>query len=757
MFRNALLFSLASASILASAAYVTLVENGKNPVPIVLPETPTPEDEFASRELQTFLTRMSGTKFEIVKNQDELPDGSKIYLGVLPGSRKLKEGEYAIQTDGKNLYLAGNGPRGTLSATYRFLTENLGCRFLSAYGDMTIPSAKTIQADSDKVFSEGLPYRALMTFFYTNQPTADFFFLRNGQNLLLNSKNCNFLNRIQNVGKGNHSIHKFVPPSEYFKTNPEFYTMNEKGKRVPNGQICFSSPGLRKVFTKNVIEECRESYKKAVSQGQEAWIEISAMDYPGHFCCCPECTALEKKYGTPCGAFFEFLAELSSSVKKEMPKAKIASLLYRKEQTEKPPAGLVFPDNFIGIFAPIDDNIFADLDHKSNAQTLEHLRQWCKIAKNIWVWYYPDTYGLSFYPYSALHRSIRDFQLMKEAGITGTFYEHDVTPPNSTNFADLESWVLLQLFSGSEKSPEALIKEFMDLYYGKAAPLMTQYFNDLENLREKAVREGIVGYYACSPLQLGYCTTENLEKWSELFDKMESLVKSNDTELFRVRLARRQLDHLILSKWESFAKESEYAKKTSPKILADRIISTLKRVEKERQPYVSRKGDIQAVEALVTANLPEELKNIPPERIRQLFYTSGVKDPDAATGFAAQHTDLVSFPYGMYANDYRSHIAGATIQPKWTLLKNRYLKKEEVAADRYKLYKVGTFPITNATRVSVTTSAYFFRDIGIFFNEKTPDAQWDVYLSLKFEGPAVPGSKAKTNRVLCDRIVLVKP
>ena len=81
------------------------------------------------------------------------------------------------------------------------------------------------------------------------------------------------------------------------------------------------------------------------------------MDYGGKFCYCPECLKREKQYGTPCGAFFEFLAEISREIKKDYPLLKIATLAYRKEQTEIPPKGLLFPDNFVVIFAPIDDNI----------------------------------------------------------------------------------------------------------------------------------------------------------------------------------------------------------------------------------------------------------------------------------------------------------------------------------------------------------------------------------------------------------------
>ena len=741
-----------SAMTLCSAAPVTLVEEGRSVSGIVLPEKTSPADDFALNDLKEYIKKASGADLSVVRLSGDRLDGARIYLGIPPPGVRLRDGERIIKTADGNLYLYGSGYDGNLAAVHRFLEKGLGCRWWDAYGYETVPRTGTICVKMDFRWEEILPYRSLMTFFHT-KANAHRFYVRNGQNLLL-GQDVAGANRIIPAGKGNHSFHKFVPPEKYFKDHPEFFPLDASGKRQSGPQLCFSSPELRETMTENVIADCREKALCAAEKGQECWIEVSVMDVPGPFCHCAGCKERAEKYQTPGGAFFEYLPELCRAVGKEMPNARIVTLLYRKEQTEKPPVGIVFPENLVGIFAPIDDNIFAPLDHKSNRETLEHLRQWCRIAGNIWVWYYPDTYTMTG-PYSALRRTIRDFHLMKEAGITGTFYEHDVTPPDSRNFADLGSWVMLKLFSGAG-NPDALIREFMDANYGRASNLMFSYFNELEDLREKAVREGVVGYYACSPVQLNYFTSQNLEKWSGMFDRMEELVKADDADLFRVRLVRRMLDELILRKWESFSETSGYAGKITPRILRDRIAETVTRIEKERRPHVSQSGELKDLDALVEQPLPPELKGIDPRKVRQLYYTTGEKDPAAVFGFAARHKTHVAFPYGMYANDYRSHLSGSKITTKWTLLKQRLLEKDEVTADCYRLYRIGRFPITNATRVSTTGNAFFFRDVSIFFSKDAPSQEWDVYLSLKFEGPAVPGSRAEENSVSCDRIVLVK-
>ena len=732
---------IASLSALFCAAEtVTIVENGKNPAAIVLPAAPTKAEAFAAQELSECLFLAAKTRFKIYRQGEKIPSGVQIVLGRQPELPLLPEGKFLIKTKNNKLYLYGGGFRGTLSSAHRFLEEGAKLRFLDAWGSIHVPAnSRTIKADFDKVYSEGLPFRSLMTVCYTNQPVADRFLIRRGQNLLNPSRQFSWLNRAGNEGKGNHSLHKFIPPEKYFKTNPDFFSMNKKGERVPGGQLCFAGKALRKEMTKNVISFCKKSALKRITQDYTVWIEVSAMDAPGKFCHCPPCKALEEKYQTPCGAFLEYLTELCKDVEKEIPGAMVATLLYRKEQTEKPPVNLNIPKNFLGIFAPVDANFFAPMDHPSGRDTLKNLQNWCKTASNIWVWYYPDSYGIGNMPYSGLRRSIRDLQLMIDAGITGTFFEHDVTPINSLNFSELESWCFLKMFSGDKTDPELLIKEFIRLYYGKAAPMVEKYFNELEDYLKKGVKKGIAGFYACNPIQLGYITASNLKRWSEDFDKMENLVKDDPAVLFRIQALRRAVDQTRLELM--LAPGSEW------KAIAERCKATLKRLAKERR-FSSKSNDnmIANLEKLASMTPPEGFENVKIENIRRLSY-NGKR--------VLKHTGRVAFPYGMYCQDYRSKAAGdGTIKPKWTLLARRMLQASDVKPDKFAWYKIGNITLTDAARVMTTPAGYFFVDIGRFYVE--PGTKWDVWYSLKFEGPAVPGSKGSKNQVSCNEILLVK-
>lgn len=743
------LLLFAAVSVYAQNTCVVSAENGRTAT-IIIPANCSKNTQYAAEELQNLLTEITGNKFIV---SDRNVDGNKIYLNVIPPGKKALDGEKsAAVTANGNLYLYGSGRNGALYAVYHFLQDELGCRFLSPYGDKFIPSRKVVKANLNKVYDNGLDFRCIMTYIYRRDRKKTFeFFFRNGQNWEVRSKDLGYLCKIKAVGKDHHSIFKFMPPDKYFKDNPDFYTMDKNGKRVRNKQMCFSSLKMREVFVKNVREHLEENnrYKEALQSYDQCWMELSAMDYGGKFCYCPDCLAKEKKYGTPCGTFFEFLADISNQLKNDYPKLKIATLIYRKEQTEVPPQGLIFPENFVAIFAPIDDNVLAPLDHISNQQTYEHLKKWCKIAKNIWFWYYPNPYECYLGPYSALRRTCRDFMLAKAAGITGTIYEHDITARSLANFADLESWVMLKIFGGCTDY-ESLIKEYMQLAYGKAADLMYQYFNELENLREAAVKNGYAGNYIVSPEELKYFTPANLERWNDLFDKAEKLLANDSKSLFRLRRVRYELDMMILRKFRDFAPQSA-VRKAGYKKFADRLTATLTELKKENVTTFNYDALLREIKVLENF----KFKNHAPEDVRVVFYNLGNTDKDSLNTIAKSYGNF-SFPFSIYAHDYILETVGNRIKAKWTLLQKTDIAAADVVPDKYHYYRLGRVKLSAASRLSMTSNALFFRNIGVHFDPANPKVEYDVYFSLKFEGPAVKGSKAAKNRFSCDHFVLVR-
>ncbi|MDD4317357.1 MAG: DUF4838 domain-containing protein, partial [Victivallaceae bacterium] len=487
-------------------------------------------------------------------------------------------------------------------------------------------------------------------------------------------------------------------------------------------------------------------------------VTIDANDRGGKFCYCEPCSALENKYKTPGGPMLDCLIEICNNLKTKYPEAYIKTMAYRKAQTEIPPEGITqLPENLIVVFAPINDNILAPLSHPSNAGTYENLKKWCAMSSNVWVWYYTNPYisdnSVPPPPVGNLERLVEDVKLIKAAGVAGTYYEHDSGVSLSANFSELQTWMLLKLFQDPDHDPTLLIDEFTDYYYGDAALPMRKYISELESHRKELIAAGEFWIWNTQLHQYTYLIPENIIKWQQQFDQMEQLVANHDAQIFHVRLARMSLDVSTIANWSKII--AKYPEMTnSLDDIEKRLKSTYQQMLKQRMP--GQKADISEwIEQvkLEPKPLPDLFDNISQDLIFQvnpdfpnkLHQSLKVEDIDAAWGIATYEKNDQK-PYGIGFFDYITKKGGI----------RRDIKVSEIVPDEYKFYKLGKIkPTPNCAiwggRWLITVK------LGHLYSIDEPEAEYDAYVSLKFEGPAYSAvSKNKPSQVLCDRIVLVK-
>lgn len=571
-----LIFFIVGGEFIASATIkkqVSLVQNGVTDYQIVVSTQLNSIDKFAVDELRKFLKLSTGADFKVLQDASQIITGlnHRIFVGLSPTaieilknnpSAGLNDQEHVVRSMGDDIFLFGKGEYGNLYAVYSFLENQVGCRWYTPYGDMKIPRHFTLVLDSfDYKRKFAFPLRGVMNFFYNDRIASYLFCYRNFQNIMLhnalNLKLSGVKAVYEEIDPVTHTAFSYMPPGgpilsgsgpplpwleneNFFDTNPDFFSMDENGKRVNNRQLCFSNPNLRKKLTEHIEKRLKEFDGKGV-------ITIDANDNENKFCCCSSCTELEKKYKTPGGPLVDYLIEACAHIKDKYPEAYIKTLAYHKTQMEIPPASIVkLPENLIVIFAPIDDNFLAGFPHPSNANTYNNLKKWCSISKHVWIWYYPNPYNLDSVvpplPFGNLKRIIEDIKLIKEAGAEGTYFEHDSGVPLSANFSDLQTWLMLKLFQDPNQDASILIKEFTDYYYGDASLLMRQYISELELCREQLLDAGKFWRFSTQMGQYEYLTPENIMKWERMFDKMEILTEKEPDQQFHVRLARMTLD-----------------------------------------------------------------------------------------------------------------------------------------------------------------------------------------------------------------------
>lgn len=770
---------------------LALARNGATPYVLVTPETLQKGERFVVDDFKALFEQGSGAKLAEATARTA-PAAKRIFFGIAPTGldrASLKDQEYVITRRGDDIYLVGGGANGNRYAAYQFLEKTLGYRFWDVRGNVGCPDRTKFAAvtvvETRRSPSFKNRYMNGGTGYY-NRPTATKFVYRNGQNAHYSADAARndgielTPDDFRTVGPHAHSIPYYIPASrkdrtfdfirkgeteDLFKAHPEYFTKNREGQPTVGAQICFSEPGLRKLLGERVLENMRLNPDGNI-------FDCSASDVPGEFCYCAGCQALTKKYGAVSGPLVDFVREFAPKVERLYPKNRLMCLVYRKNQTQPPPKGVDrLPGSFMPDFAPIDDNFAKDWTHPDNRQTYADLKEWCRLCKDVTVWYYPNPYtGAVTPPLGNVARVTEDIRLMHEAGVNGHLMEHNVGVGLLLGFTELQSYVIIHQLFDVDADVQALAAEFIEHQYGAAAVGFTAYWRELEDIRKK---EEMFLSWNAAPSAYRHLTPERLMRWEDDFDRMEALVRDDPERLYNLQRVRINLDYAVATRYSEIRKAGD--KRLKPyDFYADRALAVMDRAVADFATgrYKGRGASArkafkdsltyyrsQSIEAKIP--LPKELfGSIPADQLFTFLPTVAGHDylPDekAAFGFTAwydnngrgglklpqqfdleDHTKLPPHHYTRGVGVITAKDLGPRGEYKW------YYGGESVVSPDC------TFRLGVSDGWDIKARVGNTWKFGSYNKVK-------FYASLKFEGPAYyPEDAGKPNRISCDRIVAV--
>lgn len=769
----------------ANAADLPLAADGKTAYRIVKPAHPSSVDTYAVGELAACLKQVTGAEFPVVEPESVAKGQCGIFVGLSHATEKalgkdplarLADQEHVMRSVKGNIYLYGKGMHGNLYAVKDFMETALDWRWYTMFDKPVVPARNPLVLkpfDRKKLFSfafREVPLWGDPAFAYWNGINMGFErriagmrrwkqFVPDGieslrPNAVFVHGSFGYIPPSPEQGSWREDF-KWLPRSDYFKTNPEFFTMAADGQRVSNRQLCFSNPGLRQELTKNILRHIE-------LLGEENIIELSANDSStGSFCACPDCQKLEKQYQSPGGPIYDYLIQLCNQLKVEHPKVLVKTLAYRRMQTQKPPvlpAGSKFPDNLIVVFPPVEDCFLGDWTRPELQDTYQDLLKWRPLVAHLWIWYYPNPYVCDMMPLGNVERIINDTRLMKKAGCDGVFYEQGpiTQTMHGGSFTALQTYLMFKLSQDVNCDTQEAIREFTDDQYGGAGALVRKYLEELEAER-KAVK--VLPQVSITPLEYDernfpYLTLENIYRWQTYFDQMTQTAGVDARQMVNVRVLRRGVDLATLLKWFPLARQypayfKEYTAHVA-RIQADQGVRAL------RKHTLNQLDDFVAIiqGGGQSKPLPGELEKIDKARVRQYVPSNkrnaedirrAVPDPDAAFGYAAT-VDLPDMPFtfGFYQADNKAHGAKCTVS------------LSEITPGAYRMYKLGGIAVTPDCRVWFSSKSWATNlELGGRLFVPGEDNVYEAYASLKFDGPTF-GGKAKEDLVLCDRVVFVR-
>ena len=783
---------------------VTLAKNGKTDYTIVYKFSGDVLLDPAVRDLAATLAEITGAKFPVAPKTS----GCGIYIGVAaPGDKdKFASRERRIKSVGKDLYIYGDFRYGVAGAIYNFLREFCGCRWYTATGDKRIPKAATLEFAA-------IDYRHVPSFKSIEHGSKDVLSARDPDIRDWVRRNNSFLmpnyafgesdDGWNYIGPVTHTLAAYLPPiprkprsfnadgsffagphpcfagQNNFKTHPEYFTLNRDGVRVPNEQLCFSSPEVRKLLLKNIDTVIKAEH---YDPRRDAILDFSQNDKLGGFCHCPACKKLNEKYGTPGGVYFDFLVEMGKHFAKKYPRLTFRFFAYKEEMTGIPPQGIKFPDNMSVIIAPLQQDFSKPLSSRHNVRFLHQMEKWSKLCKEIWLWNYPTVYLHGIFIYSlfpGVWRNTENLRLAHENRVRYLIAEQGGSVCHGASFKELNVYLQTSMAEHIDTDVEATIKEFCEAVYGKAAPEIISYLKETDRLCKRDPGFFIY-HYDPRIMRRVLHTPENLIKWQRAFDRMEKLVARDPRARFNVRRARLNLDAVTLLCYPKCAAcDAEFAARLPIDKLYRRYVRRVrddakaefvnypeKGAEKEfcanflyaaRMVYEFNRREQRYPEELVKKYGADNLYSIPPLQSRR---PPARWDKNSASGFAVE----MPAPTGketLVVQDIR-------VLPKdklpWNTVKQVPLQRKlpcpaELKPGEYQLVCCGRSKLSvsgmviletvnngNATlRLSMRNARCF---LGEVYDTGNPAQKYDFYLSVK------PGRGGKS--LFVDRLVVAK-
>lgn len=407
------------------------------------------------------------------------PPTNSLVVRLVP-DLKASDDAFQIRTEGGRVVITSGGMMGLRFGFYE-LMQRLGCRFW-AWDDEVIPRHPEIQVPPLDV---------------TWTPS---FLIHDLMNKEASTENNDFAFKLRGVSSvqftGNHNIQpmlrKFADahPEEVFplvKTRDKATgTVTKEVREFNNIHYCYSAP--------SIAEALAEALEKEVIKRKgnlRNIIYFAGMgDGAGDFCECERCTKIyeeeawtnpdSKKLPGYSATVLRMVNRAAEILDQKYPGIQVGTFAYMS--LESPP-GKTVPRKNVSIYLPRLRHSAATSvdDPKGENRTFWlNLQRWAEIASGrLDVWEYGANYANFLLPYPALSIMADNIKAYHKAGVRGLMIQGNYATMGGDSVV-MNNWVWSRLMSNPSLDTAKLTEEFIEGYYGPAAPEIREYLKVLE-------------------------------------------------------------------------------------------------------------------------------------------------------------------------------------------------------------------------------------------------------------------------------------
>ena len=491
------------------------VDRGRPAATILIPETAGEPERRAADILRTSILKMSGVDLPV--REAAKPGGPAVVaIGfapdnlpptVAPSLRSMRPDGFVITTSTGNLYVCGGGGRGVVYGVIHLLEKYFGCRRYSPTAEVFPKSDDLYVGCLLEVDNPVNDVRIVNGEFALDPDYRDWMRLDDHRAL---------------YGDGYyvHTFQRLVPWQIHFEAHPEYFALMN-GKRIID-QPCLSRPEVFDIVAAKLREEM------AAQPDRKIW-SVSQNDNSS-YCQCPECQKAIEEEGSPAGPIIRFANRVAAL----FPDRTISTLAY---QYSRPAPRLTRPlPNVEVMLCTIELNRSRPIaEDPSSRSFVRDIEDWSRICGHLYLWDYTVNFSHHVSPFPNLHVLQPNIRFFVDHGVRKHFQQTNTGPGHE--WSELKSYLLARLLWNPRVDIEEVMSDFLEGYYGPAAPFLREY---IDALRGALGRSGAaLDIYGPPAVHAGdYLSAADVAAYDRLFDKAEAAAAHEPEVLARVRTAR---------------------------------------------------------------------------------------------------------------------------------------------------------------------------------------------------------------------------
>jgi len=496
---------------------------------------------YAAEELRDHVAQLTGVELPVTTDDVPCPAqavllGATRYTPMLDGAAPGLDG-FRIAVREPHLVIVSPRERGVLYGVYALL-ERFGCRWYASWC-AKIPRRECLTVPADLDVAETPAFEMREPYWYDVKFHPEF-----AARLRVNSRSriempAKFGGNEFRFGGGLVSCHTFntlMPPDEFFDDHPEYYSFEDGARRKHPTQLCLTNPDVLRIVTERVLERIRKD------PGAKFY-GVSQNDWP-HYCQCPACAAIDAEEESQAGSLVRFINAVAEAVEKEFPDVLIETLAYM--YTRKPPKKTRLRHNVVPCLCTWECDFALPLEesrYPQNVAFCSDLRGWGRQTDHLYIWNYSTNFSRYPWPFAnvlTLQDNLRFFL----ANGAKFIFDQGAFQGRHGDFAELKAWLVSRWMWNPDLPIEPLLDDFFNGYYGKAAPFVRTYFDELHQ-NQRAWSEGA----ADRPLRI-YDGPENpaipagfYERAKDLWAQAAAAVEDDPVASYNVRMGAFSLDY----------------------------------------------------------------------------------------------------------------------------------------------------------------------------------------------------------------------